>query len=81
MADIHVIPGVERHDIGPNVSVEQVLESAGATGLSVVIVIGYGREGFYLATSSPDMDRNIGMAMRAVHDLLHTVSNSSTGEQ
>jgi len=71
-----VLPGVERHDIGPEVEVVELL--GGASGLTTVVVIGYGPEGFYLAASSPDMDRNIGMTMRAVHDMLHTQADSFT---
>jgi hypothetical protein len=69
-ADIHTLPGVDRHDIGPEVSVAHILGQA--IDLETVVVIGYGPQGWYLASSSPDMDRNIGMVMRAVHDMLHT---------
>lgn len=75
MADIHTLPGVERFDLGPDVEVARVLEQAVDHNLNTVVVIGYGPQGWYLAPSSPDMDRNIGMAMRAVHDMLHTESN------
>lgn len=70
-ADIHTLPGIERHDLGPEVSVERVIERAREHDLSVIIVIGYGRDGWYLACSAPDMDKNLGMLTRATHDVLH----------
>lgn len=70
-ADIVTLPGVERHDIGPVVPVEEVLRNVATMELETIIVIGYGRDGWYLSASSPDMDRNIGMLARAQHEMLH----------
>lgn len=71
MAEITVLPGVERRDIGHNVKVQNILESAAKENMHVVIVLGYGEHGWCLWGSSPDQDKNVGMLSRAHHEILH----------
>lgn len=71
MADVHVLPGVERHDVGVEIPAEGILRQAIDGGMTTVIVLGYGRNGWQLWSSSPDMDKNLGMLSRAQHEVLH----------
>lgn len=70
MAEVHVMPGVERRDIGVDVPSSQVLASALDAGVTDCIVIGLSREGQpYLAAESANADAVVGKLMRAVHML------------
>lgn len=68
MADIHVLPGVERRDLaGVALPSEEVLQAAINNGVTDVIVIGRSRDGsLYVAGAPPDVDKAVGMLMRAV---------------
>lgn len=67
-AKIHVLPGVERRDLaGAPIPSVEVLQEAISNGVTDVIVIGKDRAGnLYLAGAPPDVDRSVGMLMRAV---------------
>lgn len=70
MADVRVLPGVERRDLGQPVPSEVVLSKAIDNGVSDAIVIGIARDGsFYFAAEHPNADLVIGKLMRAVHML------------
>ena len=71
MADIVVLPGVERRDIGDPVPSEDVLRCAIESGLTDVIVIGRDRSGeHYLAAAIADADRIVGRLLWAVDFLV-----------
>jgi hypothetical protein len=68
MAEVHVLPGVERRDLvcGPAES-DRILHAALDEGLSDVAVIGRDRRGeLYVASGCSDVDRTVGLLMRAV---------------
>lgn len=67
-ATIIVMPGVERRDMaGAPTPSEDVLQEAIAQGIRDVVVVGRDRAGeLYLAGSAPDVDRTVGLLMRAV---------------
>lgn len=67
-ARVFVLPGVERRDLaGPSVPSEDVLRGAIEKGVADVVVVGRDRAGgLYVAGASPDVDRTVGMLMRAV---------------
>lgn len=71
MADVHVLPGIERRDLaGSPVSTEDVFKSAIEKGVTDVVVVGRDRKGdLYIAGAPPDVDRTVGMLMRAVNIL------------
>lgn len=69
-AEVVTLPGVERHDIGWHVEVEKIFEDARRAGMITVVICGYGREGFHVWASHPDMDRNIGMIERAKSEIV-----------
>lgn len=71
MAEVKILPGVERHDVGVKTPANAILRLAFEAGMETVIVLGYGRCGWHLWSSSPDMDRNLGMLSRAHHEILH----------
>jgi hypothetical protein len=75
VADIHLLPGVARNDVGPRVPIEELLQAVAEAGMTNVIVLGYGREGFSLWSSDPDLDRNVGMIERAKLEMLCTDSD------
>lgn len=77
MAEVLLLPNVERYDIGHNVPVERVLELALAANLDHVIIVGRGRDGFYLASSSSDNDRSLGLLARASSWVVSTLSPES----
>lgn len=68
MAEIHVLPGIERRDLcGETLSSEIVLTKAIESGVTGAIVIGLDRSGtLYIAADATDVDRVVGMLMRAV---------------
>lgn len=70
-ARVIVLPGVERRDLaGSPCKSSSVLQAAIDGGVTDVIVVGRDRQGkFYLAGAPPDMDRTVGMLMRAVQFL------------
>lgn len=66
MADVHVLPGVERRDIGDDVAPADVLRCAIENGVTDAIVVGKARDGsLYLAAESSDADLVVGKLMRA----------------
>lgn len=68
MGDIHILPGIERRDLcGEGLSSDAVMSGALEKGVIDAIVIGRDRSGsFYVASAVPDIDRCVGMLMRAV---------------
>lgn len=71
MADVHVLPGVERRDIGDDVPSNEVLQYAIQNGVTDVIVVGKGRDGrLYLAAQCANADLVVGKLMSATHFLL-----------
>lgn len=67
MADVHVLPGIERRDItGPPVDSAKVLSDAIANGVTDVVVVGRDRRGKqYIAAASNDADKVVGILMAA----------------
>lgn len=67
-ATIVVLPGVERRDLAGNPTPSaSVLRAAIDNGVTDVIVVGRDRSGeLYIAGAPPDVDRTVGMLMRAV---------------
>lgn len=79
MADVHVLPGVERRDLsGAPLPTEEVLQAAIDVGLLEVVIVGRDRTGqLYVACSDSDADRSVGLLMRAVTYLSSaTIENS-----
>lgn len=68
MAEIHVLPGIERRDLaGAPVPSAEVLQSAIDKGVMDVIIVGRSRDGsLFIAGAPPDVDKAVGMLMRAV---------------
>lgn len=70
MADVHVLPGIERRDLGEPVPSAAVLQAAIDAGVTDVIIVGRARDGqFYFAAECPDADAVIGKLMRGVATL------------
>lgn len=67
-AKVYVLPGVERRDLGGvRIPSTEVLQAAINNGVHDVIVVGKDRAGgLYVAGAPPDVDRAVGMLMRAV---------------
>lgn len=68
MAEVYVLPGVERRDLaGSPCPSSEVLQAAIDKGVTDVVVIGRDRQGeLYIAGAPPDVDKTVGMLMRAV---------------
>jgi hypothetical protein len=65
-ATIIVLPGVERRDLGVELSSRHIFEDAIEEGVVDAIVVGRGRAGeLYVASAGADTDRVIGLLMRA----------------
>lgn len=71
MAEVLVLPGIERRDlIGEPTPAEQVLNASIEKGVTDVVVIGRHRDGSqYVASSLNDVDKSVGVLMSAVHFL------------
>ena len=70
MADVHVLPGVERRDIGNTVTSDDVLKYAIETGVYDAVIVAKSRDGgLYIASENHDMDAVVGKLMRAVNFL------------
>lgn len=78
MADVHVLPGIERRDLGQSTPSSAVLQAAIDAGVTDVVLIGKDRSGqFYLAAECSDADTVVGKLMRAVavladSEVIHT---------
>jgi hypothetical protein len=68
MAEIHVLPGIERRDLaGEPAPSADVLQAAIDKGITDAIVVGRSRNGsLYIAGAPPDVDKAVGVLMRAV---------------
>lgn len=67
MAQVHVLPGIERRDLPADITAEQVLQAAIDAGITDAIIIGRDRQGQqYIAASIGDIDRTVGRIMSAV---------------
>jgi hypothetical protein len=67
---IHLLPGVERRDLGAAVPDHDVLNAAIAEGVSGVVVVGRDRTGgLYVASAAGNPDLVVGQLMRAVQHL------------
>lgn len=75
MADVHVMPGVERRDLmGEPVPSERVLTSATEKGVTDVVIIGRQRDGsLYMAAEDNNADAVVGKLMRGVDFLVRAV--------
>lgn len=68
MAEVHVLPGVERRDLGAPLGVESVMKAVAEADLVDLVVVGRTRLGEqYIASSMPDADKAVGMLVRAQH--------------
>jgi hypothetical protein len=66
-AEVLVLPGVERRDLGGDLTDQEVLASTASEGITDIIVIGRRRDGsLYVASANGDADRVVGQLMRAV---------------
>jgi hypothetical protein len=67
-ARIIVLPGIERRDLaGSPCSSRNVLQAAIDQGVTDVLIVGRDRKGqLYIAGAPPDVDKSVGMLMRAV---------------
>lgn len=67
-ASIVVLPGIERRDLaGMPCNSRDVLQAAIDNGVIDVMVVGRDRKGgLYVAGAPPDVDKSVGMLMRAV---------------
>lgn len=81
MAEVHVLPGVERRDLLGVLPTEQVFQKALEAGVTDVLIIGRDRAGgFYVASGCEDVDRSVGMLMRAVNYLSAPLANDQVVE-
>lgn len=70
MAEVHVLPGVERRDLLGVLPTEQVFQRALDSGVTDVLIVGRQRTGeLYVSSGCDDVDRAVGMLMRAVNYL------------
>lgn len=70
MAEINVIPGVERRDLGVPATPRAVLEAAIEGGIQDVVVIGrYPSGALYLASSDGNIDAVVGKLFAAAQRL------------
>lgn len=70
MADVHVLPGVERIGVGAPVPSADVLQFAIDNGVTDVVVVGRVGDGkLYVASDTGDIDAVIGKLHRAAHFL------------
>ena len=70
MADVHVLPGVERRDLaGPaNGDAQAVLDAAIEAGITDVVIVGKTPAGEqWVSTSMGDVDRAVGIMIRAAN--------------
>ena len=81
MADVHVLPGVERRDLLGTLPTEQIFQKAMDAGVTDVVIIGRDRAGeLYVASGGNDVDRSVGMLMRAVSYMTSTLDNDQVIE-
>lgn len=67
MAEVHVLPGIERRDLLGVLPAEQLFQKALEAGVTDAIVIGRARDGtFYIASCVADADKAVGQLMRGV---------------
>lgn len=72
MAEVVVLPGIERPSLGAvrDLSTEKVCAAAIEAGVTEIIVVGRERDGsLYVATGNGDAEKMAGLLMRAVHML------------
>jgi len=72
MAEVIVLPGVERPSLGAVhcLSTEKVCAAAIDAGVTDVVLVGRDRDGsLYVAAGNGDAEKMAGMLMRAVHML------------
>ena len=70
MAEVHVLPGIERRDLLGVLPAEQLLQKAIEAGVTDAIVIGRDRAGLpYVASCIADADKAVGMLMRVVNSI------------
>ena len=78
-AEIHVLPGIERRDLGEPAPDAGVLAAALERGVHDVVVVGRDRAGeLYIAAAGGDVDRVVGQLMRAVQQLAAMRLDAST---
>jgi len=66
MAEIHVLPGVERRDLLGVLPAEELLQKAIDQGITDVVIVGRDRAGNpYVASCLSDVDRAVGRLMYA----------------
>jgi hypothetical protein len=77
MAEVHVLPGIERRDLLAALPSEDLLRKAIENGVTDVLIVGRDRAGeLYVAFAGADADRGVGMLMRAVQFLTsHKIEN------
>lgn len=80
MAEIHVLPGIERRDLAGPVEGDaaHVLQCAIDAGITEVVIVGKDREGGqWVSTSMGDADRAAGIMLRAANWLtqVHIVND------
>lgn len=67
MAEVHVLPGIERRDLLGTLPPEQLFTKAIENGVTDAIIVGRARDGsLYVASCNSDADKAVGMLMRAV---------------
>jgi hypothetical protein len=82
MAEVHVLPGVERRDLMVPLPCAELLQKAIDAGVTDAVIVGRARDGsLYVASASTDVDRDVGRLMRAVEFLTsHTIENDQVIE-
>lgn len=74
MADVHVLPGIERRDLLGVLPSEQLLQKAIEQGITDVIIVGRDRYGQqYVASTLSDADRAVGRLYSAANFLASAV--------
>lgn len=67
MAEVHVMPGVERRDLMGVLPAEQLLQKAIDAGVTDVVIVARDRSGQpYVASCIADVDKAVGRLMYAV---------------
>lgn len=74
MAEVHVLPGVERRDLLGALPCEQLLQKAIDLGITDVVIVGRDRTGNqYVASALPNADVAVGRLFSAANYLASSI--------
>lgn len=78
MAEVHVLPGIERRDLLGALPAEQLFTKAIENGVTDAVIVGRTRDGSpYVASCLSDADKAVGQLMRAVNMITSAEMNNA----